>query len=562
MKKLLAIFLSVFILASAASNVFAQANASLKEIKYAKSGSQDKISLFTANFKGFNAFYMAGPDRLVVDIPNNLLAVKGSGTISVNSTMIKSIRFSQFTKSAVRVVFDLKGKQPYTVQQASGCLTFVFGKASAPAATTPETSRGGDVERPPVAVNRLSYNSEETVDKIIVPGGNHAGYTSTRLTDPDRIVVDVPNCTVPADQSQIPGGNTGLVKNILYTQLDANTARIVAETNGQLQYRLTTEQDQLVLSVESPTYRNITYTTEDETATLTLKGVRLEEMGVAGSTSGGVDGTEEESAFHIPLYSGITDPSGKLYTFSFPTSLADIGSGILQINDAMLKSVEIVNDVENRTTCIFFTSSDPRVYDVVYNPKTNDTEIHILKSFTKTDKLVVIDAGHGGSDPGATYAGIKEKDLNLKIALKVNDILKNKGINTYLTRSDDTFIPLYDRANIANDSNAALFLSIHNNAFNMSENGTETLCYPSDKSRQFASIVQKNLISTLGTKDRGIINRPNLVVLHATKMPAALAEIAYITNDGDRKKLQDEQFLDKAAAALADSIMEALETMT
>ena len=559
MKKMLAIFLSVFILALTSSNSFALTIASLKDIKYVKSGSQDKISLYSGNYKGFKVFYLPNPDRLVVDIPNNLVAIKGPGTIKINSSTIKTIRFSQFTKSSARVVFDLKGKQQYTLEQKSGCLSFIFGKSSAPAVKTAETNRG-DTDRPPAAVHRLSYSTAENTDKVIIPGGNHDGYSIMRLTNPDRIVVDIPNCTVPEGQNEIPG-NMGLVKNIHYTQLSTKTARIVAETNGQPQYRIADEQDQLILFIESPAYKNIIYSTWDETASLILKGARLEEIIPAESSDGAVDGTIAEASAFNPLYSEITDAAGKSYSLTFPASLADLGSGILQINDDMLGSIEISNDMEGQNTHITFNSNYARIYDVTYNPESNDTEIHILKPYTKTDKLVVIDPGHGGSDSGAAYAGIREKDLNLKIALKVDEILKSKGIKTYMTRNDDTFVPLYDRANMANDLNAALFLSIHNNAFNKNEYGTETLCFPGDKSRQFASIVQKTLVNALGTRNKGIIYRPNLVVLHATKMPAALAEIAYITNDGDRKKLLDEQFMENAAKALADSVIEALNVM-
>ncbi len=559
MKKLLTAFLSVFILALSISNSYAATLSTVKDIKYAKSGGQDKISLYSASYKGFSAFYLQNPDRLVVDVPNNTLGIKGTGTLKTNGSAVKSIRYSQFSKTAVRVVFDLTGKQPYTVDQKNGCLTFIFGKAAASQTKPVEASRG-DTVRPPVVVNKLSYSSTENTDKITVAGSSHDGYSAVRLTNPDRIVVDIPNCTVPQDQKDIPG-NMGLVKNISYTQLNATTARIVAETNGQPQYALSGEGEQLLLSIESPALKNILYSVQGETASLVLKNTRLEEILPAVSTEGAADGSADMAIIN-PLYSVITDAEQKNCKITFPTSLADLGSGTLQINDGVLNSVNVSYNTDTRDTEISFNSNSPHIFDITYNPQTNDTEINILKPFSKTDKLVVIDPGHGGSDPGASYAGVIEKDLNLKIALKLNDILKNRGINTYMTRTDDTFIPLYDRANIANDLNASFFLSIHNNAFNTSEHGTETLCYPSGKSRQFASIVQKNLIGALGTRNIGIIDRPNLVVLHATKMPAALAEIAYITNTEDRKKLLDDAFLDKAAQALADSVIEALNTMS
>ncbi|NJD04797.1 MAG: N-acetylmuramoyl-L-alanine amidase [Ruminiclostridium sp.] len=303
-------------------------------------------------------------------------------------------------------------------------------------------------------------------------------------------------------------------------------------------------------------FKNVIYSSNNETASLLLQGAKLEEALPAGSDNG----ADAAAAFN-PLFSEATDATGRTFTLSFPTVLANLGSGRMQINDKILESIEITNDLESQNTLITFNAKYTLIYDITYNPQTDNTEIHIIKPFTQTDKLVVIDPGHGGSDTGAFYAGISEKDLNLKIAMKVNDILKSYGINTYMTRTDDTYIPLHERAGIANNLNAALFLSVHNNSYNTSEYGTETLSYPTAASRQFAGIVQKTLVNALGTKNRGIIDRPNLVVLYETKMPAVIAEIAFITNTGDRKKLQDEQFMDKAAAALADSVLEALDTI-
>ena len=132
-----------------------------------------------------------------------------------------------------------------------------------------------------------------------------------------------------------------------------------------------------------------------------------------------------------------------------------------------------------------------------------------------------------------------------------------------MTREDDSYVGLYERAYIANDMNATLFVSIHNNAYYSKYKGTETLYYPSSgsgfNSKRFAQIVQAELISALGTNNRGIVERPNLVVLKATKMPAVLAEIGFMTNEEELARLKTEEFRQKAAQALCDAILAALD---
>jgi len=183
---------------------------------------------------------------------------------------------------------------------------------------------------------------------------------------------------------------------------------------------------------------------------------------------------------------------------------------------------------------------------------------------------VVIDPGHGGEDFGATKDILYEKDLNLDISLKLGKLLEEKGINVIYTRDKDIDVGLDERVNIANSIDATLFISVHNNYMpnDAGYRGTETLyCAPVNPQenkmdgQKLAAIVQKKLVNTLNTVDNGIIYRPNLVVLRKTNMPAVIAEIAYMSNSSDRAKLLDEGFRQKAAEALAEAVMEALDFM-
>lgn len=551
MKKAIAMILLIAILFSASVSLSSAASISyLKSIKYVKSGNQDKITLYTANYKNYKVYWLKNPDRLVVDIPNNKVKISGKQTIKVNSKSLTNVRFSQFNKTTARVVFDTKGKIPYTIKAVSGSLTLTLGKAEA-------VSRGGTEERPSLPLQKLSVSHQDLGDRIVIPGSSHDGYNIFRLTDPDRVVIDVPNLVLSADQQSITVGSrfTGAIRT---APVNSTTTRIVMDTNGQPQYRLENAPDSLIVVLEDPAIKNLTYHNSGDITSLSLAGVKLTELVPSVMPEGSDAESSKEDAGLKLLYTGSYDETNIRYTMTFPGNLADIGSGTLQINDGVMNSIDVANDSINQTTSIVFNAKSRLVYEANTNPETNTTEISILKPYAAKDRLVVIDSGHGGSDPGAQYGGLNEKDLNLNIALKVNDILKSKNIITYMTRDDDTFIPLHTRADIANNLNAALFLSIHNNAYNSSEYGTETLYFPGTTGSSFARIVQDTLVNALGTNDRGIIQRPNLVVLNSTKMPAVIAEIAYLTNTDDRSKLMDESFLQKTAEALADAVIRAL----
>jgi N-acetylmuramoyl-L-alanine amidase len=135
-----------------------------------------------------------------------------------------------------------------------------------------------------------------------------------------------------------------------------------------------------------------------------------------------------------------------------------------------------------------------------------------------------------------------------------------------MIREDDSHVANFERAYIANTLGAKLYLSVHNNAMDdTSYGGTMSLFYPVGSNKSsfngsiFADIVLKKLIGKLGTTNRKAIERPNLVVLKATKMPSVIAEIAYITNSTDRANLQKETFRQKAAQALAEAVIESLK---
>lgn len=171
-------------------------------------------------------------------------------------------------------------------------------------------------------------------------------------------------------------------------------------------------------------------------------------------------------------------------------------------------------------------------------------------------KRVVIDAGHGGEyDPGAVFEGRQEKDDNLRLALAVGDILENNGVEVIFTRVTDVYDSPYEKADMANAADADFFVSIHRNAAAEpgTGSGTMTLVYREEGlAKELASSINRELAKT-GFTDLGTFERPGLVVLRKTQIPAVLVEAGFIDNPEDNERF-DAQF-DEIANAIAAGIL-------
>lgn len=175
---------------------------------------------------------------------------------------------------------------------------------------------------------------------------------------------------------------------------------------------------------------------------------------------------------------------------------------------------------------------------------------------------IMLDAGHGGQDPGAVYKGRQEKDDNLKLALAVGEILERNGIDVSYTRTTDVYQTPFEKAQLANQAGVDYFISFHRNSSPKDNQyqGVEVLVYDKSgiKYQMAENIV--GALGELGFREIGVKERPGLVVLRRTKMPALLIETGFINSDEDNK-LFDEKF-QEIAQSIADAIMGTLDEET
>ena len=220
-------------------------------------------------------------------------------------------------------------------------------------------------------------------------------------------------------------------------------------------------------------------------------------------------------------------------------------------------------------------------------------------AFPLSVRRVVLDAGHGGSDPGTATGSLDEKTITLDIQSRLRTLLEANGFDVVVTRADDRLIPLRERARLANSSDGDIFVSIHVNSLmtHTNSHGVETYYLgptndPSltrlaaaendisgysiadlrkllervyadvrrDQSHRLATAVQKQLYTDLRIVDRGLENwgvkRAPFIVLVATDMPAVLAEVGCLSNDREAAMLRRTDYRQQIAQALFDGIHE------
>lgn len=166
---------------------------------------------------------------------------------------------------------------------------------------------------------------------------------------------------------------------------------------------------------------------------------------------------------------------------------------------------------------------------------------------------------HGGSNPGAVYNGRQEKDDVLALTLAVGRILEESGVDVYYTRTTDVYETPYQKAMEANEVGADYFVSIHRNSspYPNQYTGVETLVYNRyGRAAQMAANINYQL-EQVGFVNQGVNERPGLVVLNSTSMPAVLIEVGFINTDADNV-LFDERF-NEIARAIADGILQTIQ---
>lgn len=462
-------------------------------------------------------------NKLVLDIHNAHDALPTGIQNFDNFSGVTAVRNSQFAsdpQQITRVVFDLSGATRYTVSMSADRKSIV-------------------VTFEPMRITGVQFTSiGNTTEQVNIASEIPPVFKVSREYNPERLILETKaKSTLPVGDQFVNGK---LMTKYSVTQTDSDTTRISLTLGENVQYTITsTSTGASVMLTEAP-YKNITID-DQANATFTLKGL---------------SGVTPESIIHTDNYL-----NGE-YKLTLPGDFsAQLGSGSFPLSgDGNVESVTIATS--GGKTELTFQQNRIMGYRVTQNG--TNLMIHAMDPREIYPIVIYLDAGHGDSDAGASANGIKEKDVNLDIMLRLYQHLEaDPNFKVYASRLEDTYPKNIDRAHNAN-AVADLFVSIHHNAAsNGNSSGTEVLyynhegeAYPEISSEGVARIMQTNLIDALGTVDRGVVRRPDLIVLNSTDIPAVLVEVAFLTNSGDAAKVKDANMRQAAADALYRSIKE------
>lgn len=504
------------------TNTVTTGKVSKVNVPASKTATQNFVIETTGSFNRCEEVYVSD-NKVVLDFygTTNGLATNITAT---NSPFVTAIRTAQHTadngETYTRVVFDLTGKMEYKVtpNAAKNQVTLAFEQ---------------------VEIQSITSSHSGNKETVTINASGATGATVTTMQDPYRTVIDMPGVKADGIDEIINTDGLEYVKEVRTGWMNGTTFRVVVEANDLTQMTWKEENGKLTVTVEKSTLENLSY--DDSTNTLTLKKVKNINTGSIKHKDAYLDG---------------------YYELTLPGDYSDVyGYGTLNVNTSQIKSFTISTTGGN--TVIRFNQNIISAYTI------KDTgsayEITAKNPQQVYDKVLLLDAGHGGNDPGTSGNGLVEKTMALTMVKKVKAYVEsNSNIKVYLTRDDDSRPANADRAKTANQI-ADLMVSIHMNSGPASASGSETLYCPHKNdgngtltSLQAAQAIQSRLPSAMNHPNRGVKERTDVLILNSTTVPAILIETAFVTNPGDALKISQAAYQDAAAKAIGDGIIYAM----
>ena len=459
--------------------------------------------------------------KIVLDFYGAKSSLPGEIT-KTNSDIVTGIRTATHENngdSFTRVVFDLSGKKKYEVTQSADKknITISFGKTT---------------------VDKISAVHSQNKDIITIGGTGSFGASVAMTADPQKIIVTIPNC-----QSNLSDKiNTADLQYVLDGKVDTskgNTVELVLAVEDLVQYSYREENQNLILEIYPTTLKNMRY---DKNANVLF----LDKKDKIDT------GSVKFEDHYLDGYFDVTLPGD--YE-------SDYGYGTYDVKGTVVENIEVSTKGGNTT----FRFKQNRISAYEVTDEGDSYAIRVKNPKEVYDKVLLLDAGHGGKDPGTSGNGMQEKNLNLTIAQKIAQKLQGSGIKVYMTRDSDVYPENSTRAKTANDI-ADLMVSIHMNSGPETANGTETLyqVHANDNgarltSKQLAEILQGKVVSATGNTNRGAKLWTDVLILNRTTVPSVIVEVIFITNTGDALKISNPAYQDQVAQAIADGIQEAVK---
>lgn len=464
---------------------------------------------------------LVNPDRLMIDFTNLKLHPAFDPQIS-GDKMVKAIRVGGRDKTNLRMVFDLAKLTGYKIIRYPGA------------------ARGREDQQLMLVFNGLvedlKFIQKGTVRKVRIQTSLPAGYRMTTVREPNRLFIDLEGVTLGTRITRIQGDGKW-VSAVRIAQFDSWTVRVVLDlvdrtpcyviqapdNPNQLEVRTVQTINQITWSDESG--GKLTITGDSELVETIEKLKKPEQLRI------------------------------DLNYFRFAPGLT-----ALTLKNPLVKAVRMLTLTETKAR-VEVDLSDHMLYQIEFSDDHRRMVIRFQTSLL-LKKILVLDAGHGGVDPGTCGGqGTREKDFTLDMVFRLKQLLDDAGAFVLLTRSDDSYIGLFERPLMANFHKADLFISIHCNSYANDRNirGVEVYYWPHAYEPKIAGKTLANEVMThliQGTKlDNRGVRTNNYAVLVETQMPGILVELGYLSNYAEETLLSQSEFRENASWRIFQGII-------
>jgi len=461
-------------------------------------------------------------NRLAIDILNSTTVL--SGALAIPPHLAASgIRVSQFTDSITRVVFDLESGTEFVIGISPDRMIITL--------TVMQQN-----------LTDINFEAGEHYDEIVLSGVRPSALRVQPSTG--RLFFFISNMQSDLAFDTPVEGN--FATNLSLSALSAHALVLDVAINPFTAHMiLQTGPDETTIRLFPATYRNVFYDFEART----LRIPRVEGFSIDPAM------VPRSDMYHQ-----------RQFILWLPDISEHIGFGEMLVGDTLLRSLTIAH-APNSTQLIF---NGNQIFTLDLQEDENYYIIRVLHPRERYPRIVIIDPGHGGRDPGAVRAGIRESDLNLNVTRKLLQLIEADGvIRAYTTRNSDVHLGetsaecLRARANFGNHI-GDMFVSIHFNAANNTNaHGIETYYRESGldafrtlTSRRLADIMHRNKLTMLGSNDRNV-RSANFAVLRYSTIPAVLLELGFMSNQAELARINTAEFQWMAAHAIYSAMLEA-----
>ncbi|GAP98570.1 N-acetylmuramoyl-L-alanine amidase [Leptolyngbya sp. NIES-2104] len=568
------------------------------------SPTQNQLEFFTDDGVQPRAQLLSDPTRLVIDLPG--VTFGRPQVIENYSGAVRAVRVGQFDRETTRIVveyapgytvdpsriqFQGRAANQWAVQLPSPSFSGVgTPPVTQPPVTQPPLTRPPITQLPPSTGRTFVQSLQATGDGFFLrTTGGTPEVRSLRSGDRRQMIIDIFNSTLSPNlfPRDLPVNVNG-VSRAQITQFDPNTVRLtltLSPDGGNWQASASPSGGLIVLP---QTVGGTPGTPQPPTGqTAIVQSVELDanrQLVIRGNqplnyTTGWDRAT---SSYRVLIRSARTDANfrGPQLPAGSPLIQARVRQdgndvAILLTPASGVQFGEIVQTAPQQLTLPLrrglFPVVPPTTPTPIPNPIPNPTPTPVPVPPRPTPTpvprppipngrlVVVIDAGHGGPDPGAVgIGGIQEKEIVLDISRRVQATLERSGVTVVMTRNADIDLDLQPRVDIAQRANATVFVSIHANSISLSRpdvNGLET--YYFQTGLELARTIHRNVLQGTGIEDRGV-RSARFYVLRRTTMPSVLVEVGFVTGRNDAARLRDSSYRQRMADSIARGVLEYL----